>query len=190
MADALSICNLGLGKISASTVTNLTPPRSGLEKHCSAGYPVWRDSELQKRVWYFAKKHQILTLSGEDDSLKDGRKYKFAVPTDNIKLLRDKYTRWEQRGQHIWHSANTLTVEYVWRVPEALFDALFVDVLACRVGLESVEYATQSNTKGDSIQDKYNRAVMEAAKANAFVIGPQDVSLADENSEWVTARWS
>lgn len=190
MADALSICNLGLGKISASSITSLAPPRSVLEKHCAQGYPTWRDNELQKRTWYFALNTKTLTLADTiTDSLGDGRIYKFAVPTDNLKLIRDKYTEWQQRGLYIFSSQATLTLPYVRRASEGEFDSLFVELLACRVGQESTELATQSENKGESINTKYKRALNDAARANAFIIGPEDISLADENSEWVTARW-
>lgn len=187
--DDRAIINLGLGKIAAGSVSNIVPPKTPLERHCAQGYPIWRDSELQMRDWYFALTQQLLTLEGpEVDAAQDGRKYKFAQPNDMLKPIRDKYTTWEMRGKYFWSSSNQLLLPYIKRASSAEFNALFVDVLACRVAKESVEFATQSNSKEESAEVKYDKAVARAAKANAFVIGPQDVDLADENSEWVMAR--
>lgn len=188
--DDKTVINLGLGKIAAGSVSEINPPRTPLEKHCATGYPVWRDTELQKRDWYFALEYAELTKEGPDlDKAHDGRKYRFPVPNDLLKPIRDKFTEWEQRGKYIWSSRQTLTLPYVRRVMASEFVPLFIDVLACRVATESTEFATQSNTKGETAEAKYDRAVAVAARANAFVIGPQDTDLADENSGWITARW-
>ena len=189
--DAKSIVNLGLGKIAASRVSSISPPKSPIERHVAEGYPQWRDSELQKRTWVFSLWYQPLTaVSTDNDIANEGRKYQFALPNDLLKPIRDRHTEWEIRGPFLFSSQSTVILPYVRRVSEALFPALFVDVLAARVAMESVEYATQSNTKADAVEAKhYVPAITEAGKANAFVVGPQDQRLDDENSEWITARF-
>lgn len=190
MPDAKSICNLGLGKIAAPRVNSLSPPKSPIERHCADGYPTWRDGELEKRIWRFALSSKVLTKTGPDvDELGDGRKYKYALPNDCIRPIRNKFTEWEQRGLFLYSRYDTLTIPYVRRASETEFPSTFVEVLACRVGLESVEFVTQSNTKDQTIEGKYARAINDAARVNAFVVGPEDVRLADENSEWITSRW-
>lgn len=191
MADPKSVINLGLGKIAASKVVNLVPPKSSIEKHCADGYPVWRDSELEQRTWYFSLKYWKLTatpLANTDPVLADGRIYKFPVPTDLIRAVRDRYTEWEQRGKFIYSRAAELTIQGIARRPESEWPGTFIDVMACRVAKESVEYATQSNTKGESAEAKYNKSLQDAARANAYVIGDQDVRLDDANDEWLQAR--
>lgn len=190
MADAKSVINLGLGKIAASKVTTLDPPKSTLEKHCADGYPVWRDSEMSIRDWYFCQQNAQLTLTPEVNPVDvgDGRVYRYAVPTDMLRPIRDKRTEWQQRGQFIFSRYNTLVLPYIARRPEAIWDALFIDVVACRVAKECTEYATQSNTKGESAETKYDKAVHLAARANMFVQGPVDIRLDDANDEWILAR--
>lgn len=191
MADQKSVCNLGLGKIAASKVVNLAPPKSNIEKHCADGYPVWRDSELEERTWYFSLKYWKLTASPlltTDPTLPDGRVYKYAVPTDLIRAVRDRYTEWEQRGKFIYSTQSALTIQGIARKPESDWPATFIDVVACRVAKESVEFATQSNTKGDTAEALYDKSIKRAARANAYVIGDQDVRLDDANDEWLQGR--
>lgn len=189
MADAKSIINLGLGKIAASRVSSISPPKSPLERHCADGYPVWRDSELELRDWRFAMEGgKQLTQSAILDNPSDGKKYKYALPNDYLRPLRSKTTEWEQRGSFLFSSYSALCIDYIKRVTESAFTNTFINVLACRVGIECVEFATQSNTKDDAIELKYDKAIKIAGRLNAYVAGPQDITLADENSEWIEAR--
>ena len=189
--DAKTICNLGLGKIGGSRVNSLSPPKSAVERHCAEGYTVWRDDELKKRRWVFAITYADLTKVGPDvDVANDGRKYKFSLPNDCLRPLRDKHTEWEQRGQFIYSAYSAMKLAFIARKPENEFPSDFVNVLACRVARESVEFATQSNTKEQSAETKYLNAVDDAARSNSFIIGPEDIQVADENSEWISARWS
>lgn len=189
--DAKTICNLGLGKIAASRVVTLSPPRSPVEKHCADGYANWRDDELGKRRWVFALEAATLTQAGDpQDKLLDGRKYKYALPNDCLKPIRDKHTEWVQRGLFLWSAYSSLPpIEYIRKANENEFPADFVNVLAARVAMESTEFCTQSNTKLQNAGQLYKDAVQSAGRSNAFVIGPEDTSLDDDNSTWITARW-
>lgn len=190
MATALGIINGGLGKIGATICSSIDPPRSPIEKHCATGYPDWRDSELTKdgRRWLFATIKIKLTPNGpplEDDE----KPYPYALPNDCLQPLRNKSTEWEQRGNHIFSAySDGITLEYIARVPESQWHPAFVEVMKCRVAVECVEFATQSNTKGVNADTRYDRAVQQAARANAFIRGPEDVTLDDDNDTWIVAR--
>lgn len=189
MADAKSVINLGLGKIAASRVVTLSPPKSQIERHCADGYPVWRDNELEIRDWYFAIENAQLTLSpAVTVDVGDGRIYRYAVPSDMLRPIRDKQTEWQQRGKYIYSSNSTLALPYIARRPESDWDSLFIDVVACRVAMECTEFATQSNTKGERADTKYKNAVSAAARANMFVNGPLDIRTTDQDDEWIAAR--
>lgn len=187
--DAKTICNIGLGKIAADRITNIVAPKLPLERHCAEGYPIWKDDELIINTWVFSLHYARLTKEGNaNDIAEDGRPYRFALPNDVLRPLRTKHTTWEQRGAYIWHSEDTLTIQYVRRVPEDLMTASFINVLACRVARESVELCTQSNTKQGTAETLYKEAVAKAAKANSFVVGPEDMRIEDANDEWITSR--
>jgi hypothetical protein len=191
MTDAKSIINLGLGKIAASKISSLDPARSPLEKHCEAGYAVWRDSELELREWRFAiESGYALTLSATLSNRDDSRIYKYALPNDCIRPLRNKRTEWEERGRYVFSVNSTLNIDYIRRAGEHEFTALFIELMACRVAKECVEFATQSNTKMATIEGWYEDALKKAGRANAYVLAANDVTLDDQNSTWLQARFT
>lgn len=185
--DAKAIINLGLGQISSSRVISIAPASSPLERHCAAGYPQWRDSELTKRRWVFARQFKLLT-ENTGITPAPGFVKVYDLPIDCLRVIRDKHTTWIQVGKQI-HAYSAVTLEFTKRWPESEFDPLFIDALAARCAKECVEFVTQSNTKAVNINQVYTDAIKAAGVANALVIGPEDDGMnADELDEWELAR--
>lgn len=190
MYTDLQILNLGLGKISASRVKNINPPQTSLEVYVADGYPVWKRTELTKRRWVFALEDDyVLTLSA---TLTNGssQPYKYALPSDCLRPVRQRFTEWKQRGRFIYSANSTLAIQYIRNVPESDFDPLFVDVLASWIGVQCCEYVTQSNTKMSDVEGKYVEAVKAAGQMNAFIIGPEDIAQDDNDFPFVHGRYN
>lgn len=185
-----NIVNLGFGRLGSSSVRagSILTPNSPLERHVSTKYAQWRDSELTTRVWVFAQTYVDVTPAATLATSHDGRIYKYALPTDCLQLVREKHSEWEQRGLFFYSAYATMTLLYIRRAIEDEFPPAFNDVLGARAALESVEYITQSNTKGETAQGHYDRFVNAARRQNAWVEGPQDVRLEDDHDEWITSR--
>lgn len=179
--------NLGLSKISSSRINRIDPAVTPLESFMAANYPHWRRRELSKRRWVFAlEENYRLTLEAVLEDV--DQPYKFRIPNDCLKPVRGKTTEWKQRGRYIYSNYETLAIDYIRNVPEADFDPLFTEVLACAVAAESVEFVTQSNAKKEMAFSLYKEAVVDAAKANAFVLGPEDMNGEDETYSWIMGR--
>lgn len=186
----LQIINLGLGKISSSRVRNINPPTTPLERHVAEGYQHWRRSELQKHRWVFATVDDYaLTQSEILDETRDYRKYKYDLPVDCLRPVRFQGADWKQRGRALYDRGDTLTIDYIADVPESEFDPLFVEVLACRVAMESVEYVTQSNTKEVNAVAKYDEAVSTARQNNAFIVGSEAIGADDYSFPFIADRY-
>lgn len=188
MYTDVQIVNLGLGKISSSRIARLDPATSQLEVYIANGYASWKRAELTKRRWVFALEDDYAlpleeTLPGAD------RPYKYALPTECLRPVRQRTTDWVQRGRYVRSATPNLRIQFIRNVPEADFDPLFVDVLACWIACQSVEYVTQSNTKNETATAKYREAVLAAAKMNAFIIGPNDIGADDSNFSFLTDRF-
>jgi hypothetical protein len=188
MYTDVQVINLGLAKLSASRIQSITPPRSALEIHCKENYPAWKRSELAKRRWVFALVDNYAMTLGTTTPGVD-RPYQFALPPNCLRPVRQRYTEWVQRGRFLYSAYNVLTIEYISDVPESDFDPLFVDVLAWRIAIECVEMVTQSNTKKADASTGYKDARNEAGRANAFVIGSEDIAVDDYNFPFVSARY-
>lgn len=187
MFTKLTVINLGLGKIASSQVSRIDPPQSSLERFVAAGYEHWKRSELTKRRWVFAMDDdvalpQVAFTEGAE------RPYGYDIPADALRPVRNRTTEWKQRRRRIYSACEGLKVTLIMNVPEAEFDPLFVEVLACRVALESAEFVTQSNSKVQTAEALYTAAVADAGRANAYVIGPEDYNADDSEFDFLNSR--
>lgn len=195
MFTQVQIVNFGLSKIASSRVSRLDPAETSLERFIAANYDHWKRSEIAKRRWLFATEEDVLLTQESDlnssDPLNrtDGRNYRYVLPVDCLRPVRNRFTEWRRSRGFLYSSQDNLRLTYIANVDESEFDPLFVEVFAARIALESVEYVTQSNTKKADIQTMYQVAVNDAAKINAFVRGPEDVGSDDSDFSFLTARY-
>lgn len=188
MFSNIQIVNIGLSKIASSRIERIDPPRSSLERFVADNYEHWKRSEIAKRRWVFALEENYV-LAKVDTLTEVSHPYKYSIPTDCLRPVRVKRTEWKQRGRFIYSTQDALAITYLRNAPEEDFDPLFVEVLACRVAMESGEYVTQSNTKKADAVALYDKAVGDAAKNNAFVMGPENITEDDDAFPFITARF-
>ena len=149
---------------------------------------MWKRTELAKHRWVFATEYSAQLTINAVVEREDGLNNKYGLPIDCLRPIRTKCTTWVQAGRFIYTDSDTLFIDYIRNVPEADLDPLFVDVLASRVAMESVEYTTQSNTKKSDASILYERSLADAKKANAFTRGPEDIQADDADFGWITSR--
>lgn len=188
MFTDVQIINLGLAKIASARISRIDPPSSSLERHCAGGYQMWKRTELAKRRWVFALEiDYALTLVAELPGT--DKPFKYSLPTECLRPVREKYTEWRQAGRFVYSAQKDLKITFIRNAAEAEFDPLFVDVLASRIAVECTEYVTQSNTKKADNSTLYRESVSTAAAANGFVIGPEDIQEDDSDFSWVNSRY-
>lgn len=188
MLTDVQIINDGISKLGSSRVKQIAPPVTPLEVFMAARYPQWKRSELTKRRWVFAlvKEYSLTQVSTTEPGSKP---FKYNIPNDCLRPIRGKRTEWEQRGRYIFSAYDTLAIDYIKDAAESEFDPLFNDVLSARVQLGSVEYITQSATKKADAKEDYKDAIKDAGRANAFVIGPEDIDEDDNELSWLEAGY-
>lgn len=188
MFTDVQVINIGLSKIGQTPIDRIDPPRSNVERFVAVNYVHWRRTELTKRRWVFALETEFLLT--KVDTGRGERPFHYELPTDCLRPIRGKYSDWRQTGRKLAsHDDGGIHVEYVKDVPEAEFDPLFVEVLACRVAMECAEYVTQSNTKAEAASTMYMDAVRAAGQVNAFIIGPEDIQEDDNDFPFLTGRY-
>ena len=189
MLTDVQIINLGLSKIAASRINRIDPARTPLEQYMAQNYPQWKREELTKRRWNFSLSiNYQLTLTNTIEGVE--QPYRYLLPADCLRPIRNKYDEWRQAGRSIYSAYPVLIIDYIRNVSEADFDPLFNEVLGCKVAMESCEYVTQSNSKKADAESKYDRAVATAGQANAFVIGAEDIAADDGDYTWVSVRYT
>lgn len=184
MQTDIQIINQGISGLGQNRVYRIDPPNTPLEKYMAANYNIWKRAELTRRRWVFAyvERHKLTQVQILEDV---ERPYVYATPIDMLRPVRVKGTEWKQQGRFIVSADDDLYIDYIRNVPESEFDPLFVEVLANKIKWESAEYITQSSTKKASAKEDYREAVSEAGKANAFIIGPEDIQDNDEDFSWL-----
>jgi hypothetical protein len=184
MFTDVQLINNGLSKIASSRINRLDPASTPLEQFMKANYQQWKRSELTRRRWVFAlEDHYKLTKTA---TLTDVRRpYKYALPINCLRPVRERNSEWVQRGRFIFSANDDLYIDYIRNVDESEFDPLFNEVLSCKIAFESAEYVTQSTTKKQTAFSEYNNAVRDAGLANAFVIGSEATEDNDDNFDWV-----
>lgn len=184
----VDICNLAQGKLGASSLLgSITSPASPEERAYARLFPIHKRIELRRRRWVFATREKRLAYFADDGF--GEFKYRYKLPSDCLRPLRDDCTRWMIRSNELRDAGNGLIeLIYIADVPVYEFDDHFVDVLASRLAYERAEKVTQSNTKKADALQMYKDAVAIAGQLNAFIVGPEDLSNSDRHSDWVTAR--
>lgn len=183
----VQIINNGLSGLGQSRVRQINPPLTPLETYCASRFPQQKASELSKRRWVFAwVTDYTMTLAETLTGVE--KPYRYPLPADCGRPIRGKYSEWEQRGRSVYSAYSTLKIDYVRNVQPDEFDPLFNDVLSARIRMDSAEFVTQSNAKKITAQAEYKEAVADAAKANSFIIGPEDIQEDDSDFSWVSAR--
>lgn len=196
MFTDVQIINLGLAKIASSQISRIDPPQTSLERFVSAGYEHWKRSELAKHKWVFAREDEYPLAKVQDNNStvpltrRDGRNFKYQLPVHCLRPIRTKRTEWVQRGRFLFSCQDNLRIEYLRNADETEFDPAFVEVLASRISVETVEYVTQSNTKKADVKTLYDQALAEAKNLNAFTVGPEDVTSDDNDFPFITSRYN
>jgi len=193
VASKVSIANRALTKLGEERILLLsddTKPARTL----NAMFDDVRDAELRRHRWRFAIARTSLSALVEAPAW--GYTRQFPLPSDYLSLVQvgEVYVRASSKGQASWsveggriltNMEAPLKIRYVARVDNyGLYDPLFVEVLACKLALESCETLTQSNTKYQSVAEAYTFAVREAVRQSAIENPPDELP----DGSWLDSR--
>lgn len=187
MTSEVAICNQALVKVGASRITALSNDTKQA-RALNAIYAVKRDAELAANPWTFAIKRAQIPASSTAPAF--GWAYAYPLPTDYLSMVEvgEDYTFYDSDTGALFAietdsnggisvltgQSSPLNVRYVYRVTNTgLFNALFVEALACRLAAEVCEELTQSLSKKEALWTEYKRAIREARRLNAIEQPPR-----------------
>lgn len=84
--DDVTICNMALGLIGASTISDLSSDRSSNAEHCNTYYETARDGAFEKIDWNFARAR--VTLAPLEETAPEEWSYVYAYPAECVKARR------------------------------------------------------------------------------------------------------
>lgn len=198
MASNVEIVNRALTKLGESRILALTDDTKAA-RDANSLFAIVRDSELRSSRWRFAIKRTTLPALLTAPAF--GYDRQFQLPVDCLKVLDvgDYYpgvdtadyvnsdtSEYAIEGNAILTNLKApLRIRYVARIEDpALFDATFVEALACKLAIELCESLTDSGSKRQQAWSEYDMALKAAQRANAIERPPH--KMADDT--WMLSR--
>jgi hypothetical protein len=199
MASTVDIANSALTKLGESRITSLTDNVKGA-REINAVFTLRRDKLLRTFNWSFAMERT--TLPALVDTPSWGYSYLYQLPSDCLRVVLvddiwvipglSNYMGGpdEEPFRIVGRKIETdigapLKIRYVKRETDASqFDACFVEVFAADLAHACCEAITQSNTKKAGLKDDLRTEIMEAIRANAIELPPQQIP----DDSWIMSR--
>ena len=182
------VANHALQKLGAQLITSMDEDTREA-RTVKACYSILRDRELRAHSWNFSIKRVALAPSATVPAF--GFAKAFPLPADCLRILPPAlHVDWTVENingvSHILTNEGTVIyLRYVARITdEAVFDELFVDMLACKIAWHCCETITQSNQKKADVMQEYKDARAEARRINAF----EQASPQEPEPPWLVAR--
>lgn len=199
MSNTTEVINRALIKIGSNTIAS---PDEASEQARKANiiFETVAQNELRRQAWSFAKKRATLAPlavpTGGDDFANS-----YNLPADCLRLvtlngswvftsIREANSGLDPiyaiEGRTLQVNESTAKIVYIADVSGnvALWDATFVEAMACRLAAELVQSIVKNMPLKQSLKQDYGEALKEAKRTNAIELPPQ--TLPDDS--WVLAR--
>jgi hypothetical protein len=206
MSNRTEVINRALVKIGANTIAS-PGEESEQARKASLVFTTVAQSELRRQAWSFSKKRATLapladmTLGGQDfstgynlpqdclrlislngnwvfSSIREmNAGYPAAFAIEGRVLLTGISGRSSEGAAYIVYVSDVSATVGVW-------DAAFVEMMACRLAVELTQSITKNMTLKQSLKQDYLEALKEAKRTNAIELPPQ--ALPDDS--WILAR--
>ena len=155
------ICNLALGWLGGTLLTNVETDDSDEAKLCRANYDSSRDAVLEERNWSFAIKRAALAPEASPPSF--GYSYSFVLDPACIRVVKVSsnpyFTRditWIKEGNKILADTSVLHIQYIQQVvDETKFSAGFAQACAARLAMDIALPLTNSPEFQTQMQQLY-----------------------------------
>jgi hypothetical protein len=198
MASRVEIANRALTKVGEARIMSLDDDVEAA-RVISALWDVVRDAELRSRNWNFSVKREALAALSAAPSW--GFAVQYQLPSDCLRVVQvgeffpgPSMSDYRNRSESMWQIEGgkiltdyeaPLKIRYVARIEDTgSWDALFVEVFACRLAVEICERITQSNTKRELAWNEYGDAIKSAVRADAIENPPEPLP----DDSWMLSR--
>lgn len=199
MSNKTEVINRALIKIGANTIASPDEASEQARKALLV-FETVAQNELRRQAWSFAKKRATLAplavSTGGDDFGTS-----FNLPSDCLRLVSlngnwvftsireitsDPVPSYAIEGRTLQTNDSTAKIVYVADVSGdvSLWDATFVEAMACRLATEIVQSITKNMSLKQSLKQDYVEALKEAKRTNAIELPPQAIP----DDSWVLAR--
>ena len=193
-ASSVTIANRAIQALGSSETIESLSQDSPNARSMNRVYEPRRQALLRKHRWSFAIQRASVAADATDTTW--GELNRFYMPNDFLRLLRDKdmpdiRKDWkiegDATGMHVVTAdASPLQFRYIADVTDpSRMDALFREVLALDMAVQTCQEVTGSTTKKDDIEEDLAGLLADAKAVGAIEEDPQE-SLDDD---WLLARY-
>ena len=194
MPDAVTICNIALGRIGQNRIMSLDDA-SPAARYCRLFYEPTRDEVLRSHPWNFAKKR--VKLSKLADAPAFGWANAFQLPADCLRPIR--VNQWEPyeaddnyviEGDQILTDQDEVELLYIAQIEDtSLFDSLFVKALSVQLAAVLVTTLTGSREQGNLFVQEFQSIIAPLAKRVDGMESKDKRKLPWVNSDLVNSRF-
>jgi hypothetical protein len=181
----VEICNAALAALGEAPLSSLDEPREAA-RLARARYGVVRDAVLRAHPWNFAIARALLAPLDEVPAF--GFAASYALPADCLRVLEagTPPAAWRVEGRRLLTDQEApLAVLYVRRAEEpGLYDPLFVEALAARLGADLAMRITENASRAAALWDLYQAKLREARTVDAR----EGTADALPDGSWLEAR--
>lgn len=199
MASKTDVANLALIKLGHTSIVSIDDENESA-RTIRAVFDMIRDGELRAHNWNFSIKRTTLPALS-DAPISNDYTVQYQLPADCLRVIQAGDSA--PGGNITWYNTSQLadyqvegrkivtnlpaplSLRYIYRA-EAVgdWDALFVEMVACRIAAETCEKFTQSATKRDLALKQYGMALADATRADAIENPPEPIS----DGSWLLSR--
>lgn len=162
----VDICKRALIKVHAPLITSLTQDTEEAIQ-CNILYPQVRDEVLRAHFWNFAIKQATLQKLSETPDFEFN--YKYALPSDYIRILRLRYRndKYKIKSGELHTDRDGSQIEYVAKITDTTkFDPMFVTCLSLKLAAELSYSLAGSADRAAQLQNEYELALKKAKRAD------------------------
>jgi hypothetical protein len=189
MASVVAICNAGMRKVGASTITSLNQGTKNAN-FCNDRYAELRDALLEMHTWNFAAKRVKLARTTTVPAIKFD--YTYALPADfnRVVSVYDSDDGFGIVDHKVENNTIVCSAEEVWLLYVALItdpnkmSPLFREALAALMAIEAATAIVDSRTLREDMVVEFNAALRRARSADAMGDLPDRMPV----GSWVTTR--
>lgn len=189
MTSYVAIANLAASKLGEDDQIRSPGDDTHVARSIAAVWDQERRAALRDHSWNFAMRRA--ELAAEAIAVPFGWAYSFPLPADNLRLIEVMNCRssadYQIEGRAILaDQAGPLRIRYIADITEpALWDDLFVEAFACRIGFQIADRITGDRGRKSDLWASYRDALAQAKRVDARENPP----IANEATLWERARF-
>ncbi len=163
-ATNISICSNALILLGDTAISSFTDGTTGSDVS-AALYDTTLESMLTETLWHFATK--VVDAAKLADKPTNNWSNQFQLPSDVLYLVKTDTRNYEIYEDKIYTNANTLQLEYIYKVGEHAMPSYFIKALEYHLAAQFAIPITGNTTRAEEYRKMYEMQIRRARNADS-----------------------